>query len=108
MSKDLTSKNFKREVLESKSLVMVDFWAEWCGPCKAVAPILDEVEKELGDKLKVVKINIEKEENLANKYSVRSIPTFIFFKKGKVVEQISGAMDKKKMLKIIKKILRNL
>ena len=106
MAKDLTSKNFKKEVLDNKKLVMVDFWAEWCGPCKAMEPIVGEVEKELKDKVSVAKINIEKEEKLSNQYSIMSIPTFLFFKKGKVVEQISGAMDKKKLLRVIKKILK--
>lgn len=106
MVKELTSKNFKKEVLEAKWPVMVDFWASWCGPCNTIAPIVSEIAKEFKDKLKIFKVNIEKEEELANEHSIMSIPAFLFFKNGKIIEQISGAMPKEKLIKLIKKILK--
>ncbi|MBU4421423.1 thioredoxin [Patescibacteria group bacterium] len=106
MSKELTTKNFKREVLEATRPVFVDFYAEWCGPCKMMSPIIDEIAEEMKKELKVFKVNIEKEDGLAGKYGVMSIPTFLIFKKGKIVEQVMGAMDKKKLLKVIEKAIK--
>ncbi|MBU1179751.1 thioredoxin [Patescibacteria group bacterium] len=106
MSKEITNKSFKKEVLDAKRPVMVDFYAEWCGPCKAMAPVVDELEKELKNKIKIFKVNIEKEDALAGKYGIMSIPTFLIFKKGKIVEQLMGAMEKKKLLKIIEKAIK--
>src|SRR3989344_3271405 len=106
MAQELNSKNFKKEVLESKEPVMVDFYAGWCGPCKAMAPIVEELAKEMKDKIKIFKVSIETEEDLASEYGVMSIPTFLFFKGGKIVEQASGMMSKAKMLELIKKVLK--
>ncbi len=85
---------FQKEVLEAKELIMADFWASWCGPCKMVSPILDEIEKDYIAKMKLVKINVDENEELAREYEVMSIPTIIFFKDGKQVDQIIGARSK--------------
>ncbi len=94
----VTEKTFEAEVLKSNLPVLVDFWAEWCGPCRMVAPILDEIAKELTNQLKVVKVNIDDDTELAAKYNVMSIPSIFLFKKGEVVEQIIGAMPKEQLL----------
>jgi len=90
----LTKENFKTEVLESKIPVLVDFWATWCGPCKMIGPIVDELAKEYKGKAKVGKVNSEEQADLAGEYGVISIPTLIFFKNGKPVDQIIGAVPK--------------
>ncbi|VAW13604.1 Thioredoxin [hydrothermal vent metagenome] len=97
----LTEKNFDSEVLKSDLPVLVDFWAEWCGPCKMVSPIVDEISTELEGKLKVGKVNVDEAQTLAQKYNVMSIPTLFVFKGGEVVEQIIGAMSKDQLLEKI-------
>ncbi len=106
MAKQLTSKNFKGEVLDSKDPVMVDFFASWCGPCKMMSPIVDELSKEMEKVIKIFKVSIEDEEDLASEYGVMSIPTFLFFKNGKVVDQAGGAMTKDALVKVIKKNIK--
>lgn len=91
----LTSDNFDQEVLKSTRPVLVDFWAEWCGPCKMVAPILDELATEYNDKVKIAKVNIDDHQNLAVQYRINSIPTLLFFKNGQVVDQVVGLKSKK-------------
>lgn len=98
----LTEKSFESEVLKSPTPVLVDFWAEWCGPCKMIAPILDQLETELQGKLKVAKVNVDNEGDLAAKFNIMSIPTLLVFKDGKVVNQIIGAMPKDQLLAKIK------
>jgi thioredoxin 1 len=93
--------DFEREVVQSDKLTIVDFWAEWCGPCKMLAPLLDEVAREVPDKVKIVKVNIEEEQQLAQKFGISSIPTLLFFKDGKVLEQVVGMSPKKVLLEKI-------
>jgi len=98
----LDDKNFEQEVLKSNLPVLVDFWAEWCGPCRAIAPIIEELAGELQGKMKVAKLNVDEAQDLAGNYNVMSIPTLLVFKNGQPVEQIVGAMPKPQLLAKIK------
>ena len=86
--------NFKNDVLESEEPVLVDFWAEWCGPCKAIAPSLEEISDEMANKLKVVKINVDENPTISQAYSIRSIPALMIFKNGEKVSEKMGALPK--------------
>ena len=90
-----TESNFKEQVLGSAQPVLVDFWAEWCGPCKMIAPVLDELATEYGGKIKIAKVNIDENQNLAAQYRVTAIPTLLVFKDGQVLEQMVGAKSKR-------------
>ena len=90
----LLKSNFDQEVLKSDGAVLVDFWAEWCGPCKMIAPLIEELAKDFQGRLKVGKLNVDEERDIASQYGIRSIPTLILFKEGKPVEQIIGALPK--------------
>jgi len=96
-----TDQNFDAEVLKSDIPVLVDFWATWCGPCKMVAPILDEIAGEYVGKLKVAKVDVDQNPGVAGRYGIRSIPSMFLFKNGQVVEQLVGAMPKPAILKKI-------
>ena len=92
--KSIKEKEFESEVINSDKPVLIDFWAEWCGPCKEIGPILDEIADEMKDKIKVVKINIDENPNIPNKYGIQSIPTMIIFKKGQPISTKIGAANK--------------
>jgi len=91
----LTEANFEEEVLRSPTPVPVDFWAEWCGPCKMIAPILDELASEYDGKVKVGKVNIDEQQPIATQYGIRAIPTLLIFKDGEVAEQVVGLHSKR-------------
>ncbi len=90
----VTEQNFDTEVLQSKVPVLVDFWAAWCGPCRAIAPAIEEIASEYNGRLKVVKLDVDENQDISIKYGVQSIPTLIVFKDGKVVERLVGAYPK--------------
>ena len=94
----IDEKNFESEVINSELPVLIDFWAVWCGPCKEIAPILDEINNEINNKIKIVKINIDENPNIPSKYGVQSIPTLIILKKGEVVATKVGSSLKSDIL----------
>jgi thioredoxin 1 len=97
----LTDDNFKKEVLESGLPVLVDFWATWCGPCRMIAPAVEELANEFDGKIKVGKVDVDECPNSAGKFGIMSIPTLMFFKQGKVMEQLVGALNKADLKKKI-------
>lgn len=97
----VTDTDFETQVVEADETVMVDFWAEWCGPCKALSPLVDEVAGEMKDKVKVVKVNIDESPEAPTKYGVRGIPTLMIFKNGQVVDTKVGGMQKTQLVEWI-------
>ena len=98
---DVTDQNFTQETAEG--LVLVDFWAPWCGPCKMIAPVLEELDGELGDKVKITKLNVDDNQETAGKYGVMSIPTLLLMKDGNVVDQVVGFQPKEALAELINK-----
>jgi len=97
----LNDENFENEVLNSETPVLVDFWAEWCGPCRALAPVIEEIAEEYGDKLKVGKLNVDENPGAPSAYEIRSIPTLIVFKDGFVVDRVVGALPKNHIVDLV-------
>ena len=95
----LNKENFEKEVVQSEKTVLVDFYADWCGPCKMLSPILEEIASELGEKVKVGKLNVDESNDLAFEYEVMSIPTLILFENGKVVDRLTGLRSKDEIRK---------
>jgi thioredoxin 1 len=102
---ELNAENFKKEVLESDKLTIVDFWAEWCGPCKMLSPIIDELDKEYVGKVKICKVDTDANQELSAQFQIVSIPTVIFFKDGKQVGKFVGFKSKEAIKKIIDPLL---
>jgi thioredoxin 1 len=103
--KEITDDTFQAEVIKSDVPVLVDFWAPWCGPCRAMAPVLNRLAEEYEGKVKIVKIDIDSESEIAEGYQIQSIPTFMLFAKGQMREEITGAVPKADLEKAIKRVL---
>lgn len=101
----IMEENFSQEVEQSDQLVMIDFWAEWCGPCKALAPIVDELANDYAGKIKIGKLNVDEQSNLSRQFRVMSIPTVIFFKNGVEVDRMIGARGKEEFVEKIDSLL---
>ncbi|EMS79025.1 MULTISPECIES: thioredoxin [Desulfotignum] len=102
---EIDDDGFEEKVLNSEKPVMVDFWAPWCGPCKAIAPTVEALEKTYGDQMTFAKINVDENPLSPSKYGVQAIPTLIFFKNGEIADQITGMVAKEKLEQTIKKVL---
>ena len=101
----LNNENFKAEVKESNKVVLVDFYADWCGPCKMMSPIVDKIAEEIGEQAKVCKLNVDNAQDIAFEYNVMSIPTLIIFKNGEVFDTLVGLQDKTELLNKLKSAL---
>ena len=102
---ELSDSTFEDEVIKSETPVLVDFWASWCGPCRMLAPVVEDIANSYAGRLKVGKVNVDENQEITMKYGIRSIPTLILFKDGKAVEQIIGAVPKSEIERVLKKTL---
>jgi thioredoxin 1 len=102
---DVTDSSFESDILKADKPALVDFWAPWCGPCKAIAPVMEELEKTYGDSIIFARFNVDQSPNTPGLYSIRAIPTIILFQNGKVVDQIVGAVPKSHLEECVKKVL---
>ena len=102
---EATDSNFQNEVVQSSQPVLVDFWAEWCGPCKMIAPMVEELANEYQGRLRVAKLDVDNNQQVSMQYGIRSIPTLLIFKGGKVVEQVIGAVPKRILVEKVSKHL---
>lgn len=102
---DTSDAKFDEEVLQASELVLVDFWAPWCVPCKSIAPVIDEIASHFGGKLKVFKMNVDENPATPSKYDVRGIPNLVFFKGGELVDRVVGAVPKEQLVEIIDKMV---
>jgi len=102
---EFTDQNFEKEVLRSKVPVLVDFWAVWCMPCQKIAPLVEELSNEYDGKIKFGKINVENDQKVAQQYGIRSIPTLLIFKNGKIASQLIGVQPKRNLVEKIKEVL---
>ena len=99
--KHITNQNFEQEVIKENKLVVLDFWATWCGPCRAIGPVVEELAEEYQGKVVVGKVNVDDESNLARKFKVMSIPTIIFFKNGELIDKVVGLRSKEDLEELI-------
>ena len=99
----LTNGNFESEIKKPESPILVDFWAEWCGPCRMVAPVLEKLADEMNGKIRIGKVNVDDESGLAGRYGIQSIPTLLLFKDGRVVDQYIGATTREVLVKMLQK-----
>ena len=104
-TKDANEDNFDSIVINSDKPVLVDFWAEWCGPCKMLTPTIDAISEEYNDRSTIVKVNVDEAPAIATKYGIRSIPSLLFFNKGKVIEQKVGAVSKEELTSVLDKLI---
>ena len=100
---EFTDSNFEDEVIKAEVPVLVDFWAPWCGPCKMIAPLLEQLAEEMAGVAHVAKVNVDENGDLANRFGIRSIPTLVVFKEGKMVDQVVGAAPKEQLRQLIQK-----